>query len=42
MLRTRSVGSAAAEKVSAEAEKVSAAAEKRTAVAKSGSCGVEA
>ena len=36
VLRTQSVGSAAAEKSAAEAEKVSAAAEKRTAVAKAG------
>ena len=34
VLRTQSVGSAAAEKSAAAAEKVSAAAEKRTAVAK--------
>ena len=39
VLRTQSVGSAAAEKVSAAAEKVSAAAEKRTAVAKRRDCG---
>ena len=39
VLRTQSVGSAAAEKVSAAAEKSAAAAEKRSAVAKSGGCG---
>ena len=39
VLRTLSVGSAAAEKVSAAAEKVSAAAEKRSAVSKRGGCG---
>ena len=39
VLRTQSVGSAAAEKSAAAAEKVSAAAEKRSAVAKRGGCG---
>ena len=39
VLRTQSVGSAAAEKVSAAAEKSAAAAEKRTAVSKCGGCG---